>query len=111
MITRTDPVIDVPAGCKADYEAANNWKDFKEIIEIGDANGDGAISISDAVAIVNKILGNPSPNFNETAADVNGDGDITITDAVAVVNIILGNGGSSAPTMDTKKTAPVAEPE
>ena len=63
----------------------------------GDANGDGSVTISDAVAIVNKILGNPSGNFNEAASDVSGDGEITITDAVGVVNIILGNGGSSAP--------------
>ena len=56
----------------------------------GDANGDGEVTITDAVAIVNKILGNASENFNESAADVNGDGVITITDAVGVVNIILG---------------------
>ena len=58
----------------------------------GDVNGDGEVTITDAVAIVNKILGNESAGFNETAADVNGDGDITITDAVGVVNIILNNG-------------------
>lgn len=58
----------------------------------GDANGDGEVTITDAVAIVNKILGNASGSFNEAAADVNGDGVITITDAVGIVNIIL-NGG------------------
>ena len=58
----------------------------------GDVNGDGSVTITDAVAIVNKILGNVSENLNETAADVNGDGQITITDAVGVVNIVLGNG-------------------
>ena len=58
----------------------------------GDANGDGVVTITDAVAVVNKILGNASENFNESAADVNGDGVITITDAVGIVNIIL-NGG------------------
>ena len=69
----------------------------------GDANGDGQVTITDAVAIVNYILGNPSANFNIVAANVNGDTDdegkpkITITDAVAVVNIILNSGGSSAP--------------
>ena len=68
---------------------------------LGDANGDGSVTITDAVAIVNKILGNASGNFNEDAADVNGDGQITITDAVGVVNIILNNGGgSSAPKME-----------
>ena len=70
---------------------------------LGDANGDGQVTITDAVAIVNYILGNPSANFNIVAANVNGDKDdegkpkITITDAVAVVNIILNSGGSSAP--------------
>jgi len=59
----------------------------------GDANGDGKVTITDAVAVVNYILGNPSDNFNEKAADVNGDGKISITDAVGVVNIIL-NGGT-----------------
>jgi hypothetical protein len=58
----------------------------------GDANGDGKVTITDAVAIVNDILGNASDNFNEAAADVNGDGKITITDAVGVVNIILNQG-------------------
>ena len=55
----------------------------------GDANGDGAVTITDAVAIVNYILGNPSAGFNKAAADVSGDGNISITDAVGVVNIIL----------------------
>lgn len=58
----------------------------------GDANGDGVVTITDAVAIVNKILGNESTSFVFEAADVNKDGNITITDAVGVVNIIL-NGG------------------
>ena len=94
------------------YAGANLSATFSVIDFLkGDANGDGSVTISDAVAIVNKILGNPSGNFNEAAADVSGDGEITITDAVGVVNIILGNGGSSAPTMDMKEPEPVAEPE
>ena len=55
----------------------------------GDANGDGSVTITDAVAIVNYILGNPSAVFVKKAADVSGDGNISITDAVGVVNIIL----------------------
>lgn len=59
----------------------------------GDTNNDGHISITDAVNIVNYILGNPPTNFVLEAADVNDDGKITITDAVGIVNIILqGNG-------------------
>ena len=61
-------------------------------LQKGDANGDGKVTITDAVAIVNYILGNASGSFVKEAADVSGDGNITITDAVGVVNIILNNG-------------------
>ena len=87
-------------------------------IKLGDANSDGGVTITDAVGIVNCILGNPSSDFNKVAANVNGDLDekgepnITITDAVGVVNIILNN-GSSAPKMETPDAEPVeaTEPE
>lgn len=60
----------------------------------GDANGDGKVSIFDAVQIVNYILGNnPSP-FIFSAADLDGNGKITIFDAVSTVNIILNQGAS-----------------
>ena len=59
----------------------------------GDANGDGRVTITDAVCVVNKILGNAGDNFDFDMADVNKDNAITITDAVGIVNIILkGNG-------------------
>ena len=77
----------------------------------GDANGDGQVTITDAVAIVNYILGNASANFNLFAADVNRDGNITITDAVGVVNIILNSGGSSAPQLDMTEPESMVEPE
>ena len=55
----------------------------------GDANGDGNVSITDAVAVVDNILGNASKSFFLKAADVNNDGKVNITDAVGVVDIIL----------------------
>ena len=58
---------------------------------VGDANDDGQVSISDAVAIVNYIFNNASGNFNITNADVNGDGQVTISDAVAVVMMCENN--------------------
>ena len=90
-----------------------------EVVAVkGDANGDGKVTITDAVAIVNYILGNPSGNFNVEAANVNNDYDddgkpnITITDAVAVVNIILNSGGSSTPRLDVpQEPGSMAEPE
>ena len=58
-------------------------------IPIGDVNGDGDVTISDAVAIVNHRLGRTPARFVRAAADVNGDSEITITDAVRIVNMIL----------------------
>ncbi len=58
-------------------------------IKIGDTNDDGRISITDAVTIVNFILGRTPANYVAEASDVNGDGRTSITDAVAIVNKIL----------------------
>ena len=83
--------------------AATTFTTLEQAFVTGDANGDGKVTITDAVAIVNYILGNPSADFNKDAADVSGDGNITITDAVGVVNIILNSGGGSAPALDLKE--------
>lgn len=61
---------------------------FMYIVTLGDANGDGVVSIADVTAIINKINGVASDIFNEAAADVNGDGLITIADVTGVINII-----------------------
>ena len=87
-LTTTDEQACVPANCSATLTVSN--------IMVGDANGDGKISITDAVAVVNKVLGKPSANFRADAADVTGDGKITITDAVAIVNIVLGKRQANA---------------
>ena len=56
---------------------------------LGDANGDGAINVSDVSAIISHILGLTPDGFDAAAADVNGDGIINVTDVTAVINIIL----------------------
>jgi hypothetical protein len=83
----------------------------------GDANGDGSVSITDAVGVVNYILGSPSGNFNWAAANVNDDIDtsgnpnISITDAVGIVNIILNSGNSTAPELDAPEDVEADEVE
>ena len=57
---------------------------------LGDANGDGTISILDVVAVVNYILGRPSDAFVFKAADINGDNTIDETDVNGIGNIVLG---------------------
>ena len=74
----------------------------------GDANGDDAVSIIDAVLVVDAILGNTADDFIEEAANVNDDEGISIIDAVGVVDIILGenaNGGTEQPTSEQQTDA------
>lgn len=67
---------------------------------LGDANGDGEVTVTDIVVAANYILGkNPQPFILE-AADVNGDGDITVTDVVLIARIVLN------PSMDDLMRAP-----
>ncbi len=97
---RTNATLYVPYGKKSAYEAAEYWKEFKEIFEIaaksGDANDDGDVTIADVVAVVNYITtnGNPAGQFIASAADVDGVEGITIADAIAIVNMILSSGSS-----------------
>ena len=72
--------------------------------DLGDANGDMSVNVTDVVAITNHILGTTSANFQTDASDVNGDGDINITDVVAVTNIILGVGEVNESPSSTEST-------
>ena len=56
---------------------------------LGDANGDGQVTITDAVAVMDYTRGQQPEGFNEAAADVNGDGYVTTTDAVLILQLIL----------------------
>ena len=56
---------------------------------LGDTNGDGNVTITDAVMVVSHVLGNDPEGFVSNAADMNDSGDITITDAVAIIKIVL----------------------
>ena len=64
------------------FDLANN-------VILGDVDGDGEISIFDAVAIVEYYLTDDYPGFVVAAADFNGDGEIDIFDAVAIVDYYL----------------------
>jgi|GEM_PF-2330276 len=56
----------------------------------GDANVDGAITVSDIVEVIDHILLRSRPGiFNEKAADANQDGEINISDVVKIVNLIM----------------------
>ena len=55
----------------------------------GDANADGSVDVTDAVAVINAYLSGDNSAINVGVADVNHDGVIDITDAVAIINLYL----------------------
>lgn len=55
----------------------------------GDANEDGSVDVTDAVAVINAYLTSDQSGINAGVADVNHDGVIDITDAVAIINLYL----------------------
>jgi hypothetical protein len=57
------------------------------MLDVGDVNKDGDITIADVTALVNIILGT---YFDTENADINSDGHITFDDVSALLNIILG---------------------
>ena len=67
--------------------------------ELGDANGDKAVNITDVVSIINAVMGNTPSNFQFNVADINGDSKINVLDVVAVAKIILSQTASTATTM------------
>ena len=58
---------------------------------MGDANGDGEVSIPDVMLTVGYSKNGSANNFHFENADMNGDGEISVADVMAIVAIILGN--------------------
>lgn len=76
---------------------------------LGDTNGDGNVSITDAVMVVSHVLGNDPEGFVSNAADMNDSGDITVTDAVAIIKIVLD--GQNAQTVERNTRTIVLDPQ
>ena len=60
---------------------------------LGDINNDGAVNVTDIIALIGHILGTTpiTDPILLCEADLNQDGLYNVTDIVALVNIILGN--------------------
>lgn len=88
-----DITLYVPVGSKGAYQAANNWSDFKAIVEFPDAdvNQDGEIDMVDVVDIARFVVGTPAETFVEFLADLNSDDEVNVADAVVLVNEIVGD--------------------
>lgn len=55
----------------------------------GDADGDGEIDVTDIVAMINYIMGQPSEKFVMSAADINDDGEVDIFDVMMAINLVM----------------------
>ena len=57
---------------------------------LGDVDGDGIINITDAMVIVDYVLGKQPSKFIFANADLDKDGTVNITDAMLIVDYLLG---------------------
>ncbi len=58
---------------------------------LGDANGDGEVTMKDARLVMKFILGKEEPTeLQFLASDMNGDGELTTADVTLIIHIILG---------------------
>ena len=69
----------------------------ERVLELGDPNGDGDVTTSDAVLTVSFALEKETPTESQfKAADVNKNNILTVSDAVGIVNIALGKTNGDA---------------
>ena len=86
----------IPAGTRQAYINAGWTTDVFPggIIEMGDANQDSSVSITDVGLVIDYILGHEPSGFSLDIADVNGDGSVSITDVGLIIDAILSNGAA-----------------
>lgn len=62
-------------------------------VVLGDVNGDGSLSISDAIVLIDFLLNSSGQangeKFNIDGADVNGDGRVSILDVTILIDVLL----------------------
>jgi hypothetical protein len=65
-------------------------------VKLGDLDGNGTVTITDVVLIIDVMAGTITDANKVAAADVNGDGNVSITDCVAAIDLIAAQQSSSA---------------
>ncbi|MBQ1897650.1 MAG: hypothetical protein II163_00615, partial [Ruminococcus sp.] len=93
----TKRVTDDEGNESIDYSGLYDLEDISRKIDmyygvqlLGDADGDGEVSILDATAIQRKDVLLSVAYFDDVAADVDGDGDVTILDATFIQRFLAG---------------------
>ena len=80
----------VPKGCVEAYASADNWKEFKEIVEIspGDADGDGNVDQKDVNLVVEYIMNGKTEDLNLINATGSDRKVLNVADIVRIINIM-----------------------
>lgn len=78
--------------------------------QLGDANGDGRVSVGDFSAVANHILGTTPEGFNIGAADANQDNNISVGDLSTIATMILTSENSDAPKVRAKAPEELSDP-
>ena len=55
----------------------------------GDLNGDGQLTVSDIILLINEIININRDATDNPAADVNADGEVNITDVVRLIDTVM----------------------
>ena len=84
-----DSLVVVPMNYAVNATVAGEAPSYR----LGDANGDGEITVKDVVPIRRTIAGGYTVTMNADAADVNGDGQVTVKDVVPIRRFIAGGYG------------------
>ena len=83
----------VPKESLEAYQTTDPWMRFTHIVpvdDIGDANGDGVLSINDIIDIIDLIIGQNS-SIDPIIVDINRDHKTDIDDVVALIDMLLNN--------------------
>ena len=76
-------------------DAYGTWKCLMEynpgnLITLGDADGNGDVTVTDALLVMRYAMGIIGELANMEAADVNNSGDVDVTDALLIMRIVMG---------------------
>ena len=89
VVVLSQATLYVPANSLEAYQTASYWKNFQDIRPLGDADGDGALSIGDVTDLIDYLLSGSGNGLDMGAADVDGDGSITIADVTDLIDTLL----------------------